>query len=154
MITTLISDFSYVLLFPKDLRYKGRLNDLHKQLSQGGTYTILDHYLFNDELFTAYSEWKKKTGGSLFLYTDGQMHRIPELRQHLEPVFDALYCSDDVGYRKNNPLGYTALLAKIEKNPDEVLFIDDKDQNLEASKEAGLTTLKYISNTQTIQALR
>lgn len=101
----------------------------------------------------AYGEWKKKTGGNVYLFTDGQMHHIPELRQHIQTVFDAMYGSDDVGYRKDHPLGYTALLAKIEKKADEVLFIDDKDQNLEAAKMAGLNTHKYISNTQIIQAL-
>jgi len=62
MPTALLSDFSRVLLRPKDKAYTGGLNALHKRLlaELRGTYSIFDHYELNEELLDFYPILERK----------------------------------------------------------------------------------------------
>lgn len=67
--------------------------------------------------------------------------------------FDFVIISYEVKLRKPHPKIYRILLNKITSKdksikPEEVLFIDDKDYNLEPAKNLGIKTLLFKNNRQ------
>lgn len=143
MITTLIFDFSNVLLFPKDRSYTGKLNDLHKEKSQQDSYNVFESFELDRELLQLLRTLKEKV--TLHLFTEGSMHQIPEIRNELDTVFDSLHSAKEIGYHKSDPLAFTTLTTLLGMPPAEALFIDDKPENIEAAKLAGLNGEQYAS---------
>jgi len=60
MIKAIVSDFSRVLLFPKDKSYQGSLNALHKELSEKPSYNALDFFELNVGLLDFYKSLKDR----------------------------------------------------------------------------------------------
>ena len=57
--------------------------------------------------------------------------------------FDAGFYTSDVGAKKSDPVAYERLCGKLGAEPSEVLFIDDKEEYLQAAKAAGLHVVKF-----------
>lgn len=145
MIEAMILDFSNVLIFARDRGYRGKLNALHKKLSGNSSYNVFEYFELNHELLNFLLELKKRYSLALFLFTDGKMHLIPEVRAKLTPVFDSLHGSSELGYKKDDALAYQALIALLKLNPSATVFIDDKAENIEAAKRAELVAIQYVS---------
>lgn len=143
MITTLIFDFSNVLLFVRDGGYSGKLNDLHARLKSEQNYKVLEHFRLDTELLAFLESFSRKV--KLHLFTEGSMHLIPEIYSDLQKVFTSLNSAKDIGFHKNDPQAYVALTKKLQLVPSETLFIDDKQENIDAAKHAGLEGVRYIS---------
>lgn len=47
--------------------------------------------------------------------------------------------SAEIGYRKPDPAAYRILLATLDARPDDVLFVDDRERNVVAARELGIT---------------
>lgn len=58
-------------------------------------------------------------------------------------LFDHCYFSFEIGIRKPEPESYLTVLRKNNLQPAECLFIDDKQENLEAAAEIGIKTLHH-----------
>lgn len=61
-------------------------------------------------------------------------------------IYDDFYChviSEDVKCEKPDLEFYEILTEKLGEKPEEVLFIDDKIENIEGAREAGLQVLHY-----------
>lgn len=143
MITTILSDFSRVILNPKDKNYKGTLNGLHKELSEKGeNYSFFDYFEFNDEILNLYRQLKNKY--SMNVYTTGTIQNTPEVRKIIDPIFEHVYTAKDFGLDKKQPEAYLFIAKKLNKKPNEILFIDDQENNIEAAIKAGLSTVLYI----------
>ena len=54
--------------------------------------------------------------------------------------FDAFYLSHEINFRKPNADIYEFVLEKHQLQPNEVLFIDDTQENIEAAKSLGIHT--------------
>ncbi|HLD19576.1 MAG TPA: HAD-IA family hydrolase [Candidatus Nanoarchaeia archaeon] len=143
MITTLVFDFSRVILFPKDENYKGKLNPLHKRLSQAAGYNLLDHFELNEPILRYVQEFKGKYG--LYIFTSGSIQNAPEIRPRLEEIFDGIYSSEELGVSKKDPNGYLHFAKTIGINPGEMIFIDDTSINVEAARRAGIESICYVS---------
>lgn len=63
-------------------------------------------------------------------------HNLPSL----EPFFEQLYLSYEVGLRKPDPRIFEYVLQDAELNPSSTLFIDDSIQHIQAAKELGIIT--------------
>ncbi|MGK7312915.1 MAG: HAD-IA family hydrolase [Candidatus Longimicrobiales bacterium M2_2A_002] len=61
----------------------------------------------------------------------------------LRPLFVAFFSSCFVGIRKPNPDIYRLAVRVMQDDPDACLFVDDRDENVEAARGTGLPTLKY-----------
>ncbi len=153
MISTILSDFSRVILNPKDKNYTGTLNGLHKELSEKNeNYSFFDHFEFNDEILNVYRQLKTKY--SVNVFTTGTIQNRPEVRQVIDSIFDNIYTAKDFGLDKKLPEAYLFIAKKLNKKPSEILFIDDQEKNIEAAKEAGLSTIHYIDFQKTVNLLK
>lgn len=144
MITTILSDFSWVIVFPKDKKYKGALNHLQFKLSEEiGNYEFYDYFKFNEEILTFYQFLKEKYSISLNIFTTGVLQNHPKAKQKLEPIFDNIFSAYNTDLEKTNPDSYLSIAKELGKKPSEILFIDDKKEFIEAARKAGLNARLY-----------
>ena len=85
----------------------------------------------------------------------GELHvpwayeRFPSLRFFKG---DAVSCY--LGAVKPNRVFYQRALEKLALRPEQVLFIDDRPENVEAAREMGIVTVAYTHPAETIAAVR
>lgn len=153
MITTILSDFSRVILNPKDSNYKGTLNGLHKELLvKDKNYPFFKYFEFNDEILNLYRQLKTKY--SINIFTSGTIQNRPEVRKIIDPIFDNIYTAKDFDLDKKQPEAYLFIAKKLNKNPSEIIFIDDQQTNINAARQAELNTILYIDFQNTLNLLR
>lgn len=61
-------------------------------------------------------------------------------------VYDKFYChviSQDICHMKPSKEFYQVLIDKLNEKPEDILFIDDKEENIGGAKKLGLKTLLY-----------
>lgn len=73
-----------------------------------------------------------------------RVERINDRYNFLEWFEDGIF-SHEVGVRKPNPEIYKYTLNKAQVEPEEAVFIDDKQSALEPAKEMGITTILFES---------
>jgi HAD superfamily hydrolase (TIGR01509 family) len=64
--------------------------------------------------------------------------------------FEHVVASCHLGVRKPDPGFFTGLLARLGCAPDEVLFVDDREGNVEAARDVGLRAHRFVD----VEALR
>jgi HAD superfamily hydrolase (TIGR01509 family) len=143
---TFIFDFSRVILFPKDKLYEGKLNPLNQELKseKGDSYNILDHFELNTRLLDLVKQLKAK-GYPVMVFTSGVIQNEHDIRAQIDPVFDSILSGKDFAKTKSDPEAYRMLLGYIEKQADEVVFIDDSPANIQAANSIGLTAILYTT---------
>lgn len=154
IITTIICDLSYTLLFPVNEGYKpGRngLNNLYRIVSGEPDFRFLDFFIFNDELLEKFSSLKDNY--SLYVYTSEHIQNDPVCLERLKPIFKDILSAADLGLSKQDSKGYYVLADKLGLQPQEILFIDDMEANSEAASKAGMNIIVYRSNKQVLEAL-
>lgn len=145
MIKAILSDFARVILFPKDKSYHGRLDELQAELNKKSeSHNFFDYFELNQELLDYFKSLKEKV--SVNIFTSADTYKIPEVHQLLTPVFDSFFYSVELGVKKTDPVTYQMLAQKLNVKPEEVVFIDDEDKNIEAARQAGLKTVLYKDN--------
>jgi len=65
-------------------------------------------------------------------------------------LFDVTFFSAELGMAKPDPKFYLAILNDFKVNANEVIFIDDFIENIEAAKELGINAIHYKSTDQTL----
>jgi len=150
-ITTLLFDFSWVLMFPRDRFYAGEVNKLHDQLSSKPDYKFFNNFVLNEPLLDYLK--KIKSTVSLNIFTAGHVQDLPEVRDRLDPVFEKIYSKSGVGIEKTNPGAYKFIAKDLGKEVGEILFIDDTEKNVEAAKKTGLQTIVFKSNEKLFKEL-
>lgn len=151
MVTTLIFDFSRVLLNVKDKKCTGFLNTLHKEMSSNPNYEFFDYFELNEELLKFLEKIKDKY--PLYIFTTGSVQNVPEVRKRIDPVFRKIYSSEELDLNKKDPQSYLFVAKDLGKSPDEILFTDDQLENVKAADTAGLTTVQFESNEQFVSEL-
>jgi putative hydrolase of the HAD superfamily len=63
----------------------------------------------------------------------------------LDQVVDEMIISSEVGQAKPAPEIYHYAAARLDRQPDECLFVDDMPRNVEAARAAGLSGLVYTA---------
>lgn len=153
MITTIISDFSRVILDVKNKNYKGTLNGLHYELSEKYfKYNFDDYFEFNNDLLNFYKSLK--TNFSLNIFTTGVIQNLPEVRKVIDPIFDNIFAAIDFNTDKTRSSAYSFVLQRLQKSAGEVIFIDDQEENTDAATKAGLNAIHYISNEDLFKILK
>jgi HAD superfamily hydrolase (TIGR01549 family) len=148
---TLLFDFSRVILFPKDETYDGSLNSLHAKLKETDNYHFLDHFEFDEVLLDYLAE--NKSLFDLCVFTTGVIQEMPEVKARLGNIFKKIFTVKEVGFDKTDPQAYKKIAGEIGPKPEQILFIDDNIENLEAAKSAGLKTIRYVSTEQLLSEL-
>lgn len=144
MIKALITDFSRVLLFPKDKSYSGSLNGLHRDLSTQANYKLLDSFELNTELLEYYKSLAEKL--DLYVFTSESIQDSPELQPFIKPIFKEIFSAMKMGVAKKDENAYRKLIATVNLDPSEMVYIDDSEVNIEAANKAGLQTILFKDN--------
>jgi HAD superfamily hydrolase (TIGR01509 family) len=152
MTITLLFDFSRVLLFPIDQTYTEGLNKLHQKLKTNPSFSFLDHFQLNNELLDYIK--KLKDSCDIFMFTSEDIQNSPEIRSTLDDVFIRIFSAKQLGYDKTNPEAYVLIAKEINKSRQEIIFIDDNKDNIDAAQKAGLRAIQYFSNEQIINELK
>lgn len=61
----------------------------------------------------------------------------------LDEHFEHVLASCHLGVRKPDPGFYEALLARLDRRPGEVLFVDDREANVEAARRCGVRSHRF-----------
>lgn len=144
MITTVITDFSRVILFPKDKTYIESLNKLYREKQSLPDFSFHDHYEFNDLLLKYFDEIKDNI--SLHIFTTGNIQELPVVKTRIEGIFKTIFSVQDIGYKKTDPEAYEYILKRLDKTADETVFIDDTLKNIETARQVGIHTILYKDN--------
>ena len=124
MITTLIFDFSRVLIFSKDRSFSGSLNKILKTIQQSTKkITVLDHYVLNTDLLE-YAD-SLKLDYNLYIFTLGRLHEPKEIKKHIDPIFKKIFNAIDLNFSKEDPESYKSIANMIGEKPESIIFIDD-----------------------------
>ncbi len=149
MIKAFVSDFSRVLLSPKDDSYTEGLNALHKKLSSGGDYDFWSYFRLNQDLLTFYK--KLSADIPIYMFTTEYIQEHPALQPELAGVFKKVFSGAGLHLEKTDPQSYYFIARELGLNTNEVLYLDDKQANLDAAKKAGMTVIAYEANEQAQQ---
>jgi putative hydrolase of the HAD superfamily len=68
-------------------------------------------------------------------------------------LFDEVIESSRLGIRKPEPAFFEACCASLDIKPHEAVFIDDLGVNLKPARQMGMTTIKFVTETQAIEEL-
>jgi putative hydrolase of the HAD superfamily len=74
-------------------------------------------------------------------------------RFELGRYFDSFFSSCYVGLRKPDPKIFDLALDVLQRDPEEVVFIDDRQGNCDAAETLGIHAIRYIDEAQCVQAL-
>ena len=146
MIKALVSDFSRVLLSPKDDNYTEGLNTLHKKLSAGGDYDFWSYFRLNQD-FLAFSKTISEHI-PVYMFTTEYIQEHPALQPELSGIFKKVFSGARLGLKKVDAQSYHFIAKEIGLKPEEILYIDDKQANLDAAKETGMVVIRYETNDQ------
>jgi HAD superfamily hydrolase (TIGR01509 family) len=58
-------------------------------------------------------------------------------------VFDGRIISSDIGFRKPSVDFFQYMIDVVGFKPEEILFVDDSDRNIEVAEELGIKSIKY-----------
>lgn len=143
MYTTIISDFSRVIIKPIDKGYLGGLNAFHRELIEkfGERYNIFEYFEVNNKLLDFYLFIKTKYSVNLFTTDIIQNH--PLLRPKLDDAFGNIFAANDHGLNKKDPTAYLFIADKLKTSPQNIIYIDDQMSNIEAATSAGFKALHY-----------
>lgn len=147
---TLLFDFSRVLLFPKDQSHKGNLNKLHRILSTNPRYNPLEHFVLNTDLLAHLESIKEKF--NLYIFTSETIQEHPAFAPYLT-IFKEIFSAAGLGVTKRQPAAYSLIAGRIGTAPNEITFIDDHKENVDAAMAAGMGGIVYVSNTQLLNRL-
>jgi len=68
-------------------------------------------------------------------------------------LFDVIVYSHEVGYLKPDPRIYRLACEQLAVSPDDVVFVDDLDANVEAARAVGMTGIVFADNDQVLSEL-
>lgn len=108
----------------------------------------------NVEMFTLAESLRSK-GYVLGVITDNDKERFATLKVHLglEDLFDHLVLSANIGAFKHSEVIFKEALRLAGVKPEEAVFIDNKQANLEAAQELGMKTIWFDDSKNDVKGL-
>jgi len=85
---------------------------------------------------------------------DGEFLRPILENYKLTSLFDVIIISSEVHIIKPDPEVFLLILKKLNIKPEEAIFIDDHEHNVEAAKSLGITGIRYLNLQQLKQDLQ
>lgn len=149
MIKIIVSDLSRVLLFPTDYTYKQSLNALSRSLAtKNAKYNFWDYFKINEELIDIY----QSISIPVHIFTSDSIQEQPALKEKLD-YFSSVMSAKKLGLSKEDPKAYITLSEILNVSPSEILYIDDSLKNNKAAHIAGMKTIHYESNEETLKII-
>jgi putative hydrolase of the HAD superfamily len=81
------------------------------------------------------------------LATNQQPHRAQFMADQLgyRALFDRCFFSCDMGLAKPDPRYFQVILAELQLNPEDVIFVDDKPQNVRSASSLGIRGICFAN---------
>ncbi len=153
MIKIAVTDFSRVLLHPKDKKYQSGLNALNNSLLRRNPhYPFFNYFVLNDELLSFYKRVNSRI--PVYVFTTETIQDHPSIKSLIENSITGVLSAQKLGIDKTDSQAYVKIANIINCRPDEVLYIDDKTANTLAASKAGMEVLVYKSNQEVITKLK
>ena len=99
------------------------------------------------EMYKLVNELKQNLRVGLLSNSDSQFTNLLRDCGIYEP-FDPCLLSTEIGALKPDLKAYRLLLSELALSPEEVIFIDDKLENVEAAKKMGIDGIVFESSQQ------
>ena len=107
-----------------------------------------------DQELTGYAASLRSRHGTAILSNSADgTRREEQARYSFAELFDVIIYSHEVGLLKPDPRIYALLCAELSVSPDEVVFLDDVLQNVEAACQFGIHGLLHLSTQESIAAI-
>lgn len=125
-------------------------NSIKKTLNINESIDILeDQWINNYQLIEGTKkiilELSKKY--KIYFLSDNVKERVDKINtiHNFITWFESGIFSHEVGVRKPHPKIYELAVKKIKFKPEEIVFIDDKEKNLEPAKKLGMKVIHFVS---------
>ncbi len=165
---TMAEALVYDLGFDMDVeKVKNMVTESYKIYRDGGEIFYRDYGIKPEDLFKAYHKRKpvekiipyenlleklQKIKADQYIFTASDRYASEKILKHLE-IYEffknKFYSVEDFGVFKKNKNAdvYYKFCEKIDKNPNDCIFVDDSYSNLEFAKETGMLTVRiYYQN--------
>jgi len=135
--------------------WKNVCGKLNIEISIEEFSNILGSYELNPEILSVLRDLKNTH--QLILLSDNTpiASEIIKNDGRISSLFDKMFFSNEAGLTKRNKSRkfYEYALTELHRKPDECIFVDDREDNIEAAREAGLRTILYRNAAQLKQEL-
>lgn len=102
---------------------------------------------FREEVWTLAKCFRAQGGRTAILSNGGpEVTAGLRARRRLEDWFDVVIVSCEVGVCKPDPRIYELCLSRLGVEPAEALFVDDREENVEAAAKLGMQTVHYTGD--------
>jgi putative hydrolase of the HAD superfamily len=87
----------------------------------------------------------RQKGNECYLTTDQEKYRSEYIAKNLPltEYFDGAFYSWQLGYKKSEPEFWQAILQKLNIPPDQVIYWDDDEKNVEMARQLGIDAHHY-----------
>jgi len=106
----------------------------------------------NQEIVDIMKNLKKKGLRVALLSNDSKLGETFRLKK-VEQFVDTIYSSATLHLRKPNPEIFKHVLQKENISPNEALFIDDRERNINAAQALGIKSILYKNPKQLVEEL-
>ncbi len=109
----------------------------------------------NDQMCN-YARSLRDGGFKVFTLSNNFKERTEYYRKYFPELFEVVdksYFSWETGFVKPDPMAFQNLLIENDLKGEECIYVDDSEDNLEASKEFGIKGIKYESGEQVIEEM-
>lgn len=98
----------------------------------------------NQELLDKISELRQESR-EVYLATNNEKYRVGYLwnTTGLKNHFDGVFSSVDLGLKKPDPEFYLKVLSILKAKPEDVVFFDDDEENVESARKVGIDSRLY-----------
>jgi putative hydrolase of the HAD superfamily len=106
--------------------------------------------------FIALMNRLRKGGVRVFILSNMSQSGASHIRIQYEEVIaaaDKAYFSGEIGYYKPQPEAFAAILEDNRLEPNECIFVDDGEENVEAGARKGMVSIFHQETAKTIQEI-
>lgn len=109
-----------------------------------------------NEVLMSYVDDLRLLGIKVILATNQEKYRTAYMLEHMgfDGKFDQIYSSAHLGLKKPNHEFYKKILSDMHLLPEEVVFWDDEEKNIQGAKEVGIHAEMFKDNAHFIEVTR
>ena len=148
MIKAILSDFSRVILRPKNREGNDSMGRFHREMQETEGYRIFDYFELNAELLDFYRSLKGRY--PIYMFTTSFLEKEPEIARQIEGIFDRILVTHEMGLHKKEPSSYVTVARELGYQPEEILYIDDTPHRAAAAEAAGMKVVLFTTNAEAI----
>jgi putative hydrolase of the HAD superfamily len=142
------TDFQACLIGKSDLKIviKPWLNKWNwsKSVDEFLDYWFKAEHQINFDLIESIRKLRKNNR-TCILATNQEKYRLEYMKKEMdfEMIFDKIYSSNLIGFKKPAPQYYSYIINDLNVNPSNIVFYDDRQENIESAKSLGIISYLY-----------